>query len=137
MECTHREIFSKSFEINRKMVFIWIQTDFCLVPNQSKMVNTIWFPVDLIRFRYNFLCVDAFRSTVTHQCSPEFRFIFSSGNFSAQCFIWFDRCSQEFPNIPLKLNEIEWLLNLVKLNQAWIVITLFRLIWHQTKFRLI
>ena len=28
-------------------------------------------------------------------------------------------------------------LNLAKLNQLWIVVTLFRLIWHQTKFRLV
>ena len=34
--------------------YIWIQTDVHLDPNQSEMVNTIWFQVDLIRFRKHF-----------------------------------------------------------------------------------
>ena len=49
--------------------FIWNQTDDHLNPNQSQMVNTIWFRVDLIRFRKD-LCVWRSKETSSNTLRP-------------------------------------------------------------------
>ena len=51
-------------------------------------------------------------------------------------------CWRDLPTIYIDiyiyiLTEGNVLLNHVQLNQIWIVITIFRLIWHQTVFRLV
>ena len=99
--------------VSKRTLSVWIQIN-------RKMANAIWFGVDLIRFRKYF---SVWR--LKH-----------GGIFCTLLHIHSFWVAREWIKL-IQIYTKKFILNLVKSNQIWIVITIFWLIWHQTEFRLI
>ena len=100
------------------------------IRNDSVLCNLGWFfslysPEQLSLKQWNLKCC----KRIFLLLSPLYRISFNSKeNTNPLVWVWKLELELECENIE------ELLLNLVKLNQIWIVITLLRLIWNKTKF---